>query len=148
MKASMFKGKFAITTLLLGSALLTGCGKAKEPWEVVYPVKGIVKYDGKPLDRAVITLIPQGEDIPDTVRPTASSKEDGTFEVGTYSTKDGAPEGKYKVIVLHYPIIGKKESPASGPNDLPVKYAKPETTDLIVDVAGPTELKPFELTRR
>ncbi len=148
MKASMFNGKLAITTLLLSGALLTGCGKAKEPWEVVYPAKGIVKYDGKPLDRAVITLIPQDPDIPDTVRPTASSKEDGTFEVGTYSKTDGAPEGKYKVIVLHYPIIGKKESPASGPNDLPRKYSKAETTDLIVEIAGPTEFKPLELTRR
>ena len=148
MNVSAIKGKLAITTLLLGSALLTGCGKAKEPWEVVYPAKGIVKYDGKPLDRAVITLIPQDPDIPETLRPTASTKEDGTFEVGTYSKSDGAPEGKYKVIVLHYPIIGKKESPASGPNDLPRKYSKPETTDLIVEVAGPTEFKPFELTRR
>jgi hypothetical protein len=148
MNASVLLRKTSITTLVLCSALLTGCGKTKESWEQVYPAKGIVNFGGKPVAGAVISLIPQDPEIPDTVRPTATAKEDGTFEIGTYSKADGAPEGKYKVLVLHYPVIGSKASPAAGPNDLPRKYSKAETTDLLVEVVAPnTEFQPLELKK-
>lgn len=137
-----------ITPLLLCGALLTGCGAAKEPWEEVYPAKGIVKFEGKPISGALISLIPQDSEFPNSVRPTATAKEDGTFEIGTYSKADGAPEGKYKVVVLHFPVVGSKASPAAGPNDLPRKYSKAETTDLIVEVVAPTtEFAPLELKK-
>lgn len=148
MNVSVLMRKPLIATLLLGSVLLTGCGKAKQPWEIVYPATGIVKFEGRPVAGAVISLIPQGSEVPDTVRPTATAKDDGTFEVGTYSKADGAPAGKYKVLVLHYPIVGRKESPNAGPNDLPKKYSKADTTDLIVEVAeSKTEFQPLELKR-
>lgn len=148
MNASVILRKPSIATLLLCNVLLTGCGTAKESWEQVYPAKGVVKLDGKPVPGAVVSLIPQDSEFPDTVRPTATAKEDGTFEVGTYSKADGAPEGKYKVLVQHYPVIGSKASPAAGPNDLPKKYSKAETTDLIVEVLAPnTEFEPLELKK-
>jgi hypothetical protein len=126
--------------LLLGLAgLLAGCGKGQQPWEKLHPAKGVVNYQGKPIAGAMITLIPQRDDYPETVRPTALSKEDGTFELG-------APEGEYKALVLHYPVVGSKESPAPGPNDLPRKYAKAETTDLTVTIdAGATDIPPLDL---
>jgi hypothetical protein len=125
--------------LLSMAGLIAGCGKAKQPWEKIYPAKGIVNYKGEPIAGALITLIPQEADYPETVRPTATSKEDGTFELG-------APAGEYKAIVLRYPVVGPKESPSPGPNDLPKKYAKAETTDLTFSIdAGNTEIPPFEL---
>jgi hypothetical protein len=93
-----------------------------------------VSYKGQPLAGAVITLIPQDSEIPSSVRPTATSQEDGSFELGTYSRTDGAPAGEYKALVLHYPVIGPKENPSPGRNNLPAKYAKVETTDLTVTV--------------
>lgn len=131
------KAMVAMLALLVGTAM--GCGKAKQPWEKVYPAKGVLNYKGAPLAGATITLIPEEADYPETVRPTATSQEDGTFEVG-------APAGEYKAIVLRYTVVGSKENPSPGPNDLPKKYAKAETTDLTVNIdASETEIPPLEL---
>jgi hypothetical protein len=125
---------------------LVGCGKSKQPWEVVHPVSGTVNYQGKPLSDARITLIPKDPEIPSSVRPTATSGEDGTFIVGTYSTDDGAPAGEYKVIVVRFPVIVTASNATSGPNNLPPKYSNASTTDLSVTVeAGANELSPLEL---
>ena len=139
--------RLAIAGLML-SGLLVGCGKAKEPWEVAYPTQGVIKYQGKPLANAQITLVPEDADFPDTVRPRGYTKEDGTFQLSTYSEGDGAPEGKYKVLAMRFPVVGPKESPSQAPNNLPRKYASPDTTDLKVEVqADKTELSPLELRR-
>lgn len=121
--------------VLLGvCASLPGCAKGKEPWEKVYRAKGVVKLDGKPAGGAMITLIPQDKKVPNSVRPTAIASWDGTFEIGTYGTGDGAPAGTFKVVVVRFPVVGSPQSPAPGPNDLPPKYATPDSTDLTVKV--------------
>lgn len=123
-----------------------GCGGGAKPWDKVYPAEGIVNFKGKPLAGAMITLIPLDSAFPNSVRPTATSKEDGTFELGTHSAADGAPAGEYKALVLHFPVVGSKESPSAGPNDLPAKYAKAETTDLKVTIEkNQTNIPPLEL---
>jgi hypothetical protein len=137
-----------LTICLLAGAGLCGCGEAKKPWETAYPAKGTITYDGKPLSGALIGLIPESTEVPDSVRPRATSKADGSFQIGTYLSTDGAPEGKYKVIVTHYPIVGPPENPTNGPNDLPAKYGRAETTDLILEVKAPaTDFAPLELQK-
>jgi hypothetical protein len=132
--------------VMSAAMLLVGCGQAQEPWEKVYPATGVVKYQGKPLAGAMITLIPEDASFPKTVRPTAVTDADGEFEIGTYSSGDGAPAGNYKVLVLHFPVEGSEEAPHAGPNDLPAKYAKAETTDLKVTIdEEETALPPLEL---
>lgn len=139
--------RLAVFSLML-SGLLVGCGKAKEPWEVAYPAQGVIKYEGKPLANAQITLVPENSEYPDTVRPRGYTKEDGTFQLSTYADGDGAPEGKYKVLAMRFPVVGSKENPSQGPNNLPRKYASPATTDLQVEIqAQKTELSPLELRR-
>lgn len=120
--------------VLVGAAMSAGCGKSKQPWETVYPAKGTVSYKGEPLAGAVITLIPQDSEFPSKVRPTATSEEDGSFTLTTFANSDGAPAGEYKALVLRYPVVGSKENPSAGPNNLPKKYSKAETTDLTVTV--------------
>lgn len=146
MIVNSFLTRIGIAAVLLGVLSITGCGKGKDPWEIVYPVKGQINFEGKPIEGAVLTLIPEDSKFPSSVRPTAISEPDGSFEVGTYKSGDGAPAGSYKVIALRYPVVGTKENPAPGPNDLPVKYSRPETTELKVQVdSAPTKLAPFEL---
>jgi hypothetical protein len=139
--------QFAFCAGLALAVLASGCAKEPpKPWEKVYPAKGTVKYKGKPLGGAMITLIPQDAAFPDSVRPSATTKDDGTFELGTYSRSDGAPAGAYKAVVLHFPVVGPKENPSPGPNDLPAKYARPESTDLTVQVSeSETDIQPLEL---
>lgn len=134
------------TLALFAAAVLGGCGKAPQPWETVYPASGVVRYQGQPLAGAMVTLIPEDKAFPNSVRPTAITDEDGGFEIGTFSTADGAPAGDYKVLVLHYPVVGDAENPHAGPNDLPAKYAKAETTDLKISIGEEeTEIPPLEL---
>lgn len=125
------------TFLVVVCGALVGCGGAKAPWEKVVPASGVVSIDGKPLSGAQITLIPEDNKFPSSVRPRGTSKDDGTFAISTYKAGDGAPAGSYKALVLHYPIVGSKESPNAGPNDLPKKYSKVETTDLVLKVDSP-----------
>lgn len=132
---------------LIISTVAVGCGKGKNPWDTVYPASGVVTYQGKPLVGAQITLIPEDSGVPSSVRPTATTDEDGSFHLGTYSKSDGAPAGSYKVLALHYPIVGSKENPSAGPNDLPKKYASQSTTDLKIEVT-PDGAEPAELTLR
>jgi hypothetical protein len=121
-----------------------GCSKAPAPWEQVYPASGTVLFKGKPLAGAVITLVPTDASFPSSVRPSATSKEDGSFALGTYSTADGAPATEYKALVLHYPVVGPKDNPSAGPNDLPRKYARAESTDLRIVVSPEnSELPPL-----
>lgn len=146
MKVGYFVRQMWAVQWLLVVVLLTGCGKAGQPWETAYPAEGVVKFGGQPLGGAQVTLIPEDSSIPDTVRPRGFTRPDGTFELSTYAENDGAPEGKYKVIAMRFPVRGTPESPSQGPNDLPVKYSKPETTDLQVEVTAPeTVLKTLEL---
>lgn len=146
MQSGVFSRSLYLGILFSVCSSLLGCGKGKEPWEKVYPVHGIVNLDGKPVGGASITLVPQDKAVPDSVRPTATSSWDGTFELGTYGTGDGAPAGIYKAVVVRFPVIGPPSSPAPGPNDLPAKYARPDTTDLSVQIKeGETDLPPLEL---
>ncbi len=132
--------------LLLVVSLLVGCGKGKQPWDTAYHAEGVIKIDGKPLAGAQVTLVPQDDSIPDTVRPRGFTDESGWFELSTYADGDGAPEGKYKVVAMRFPVIGSQDNPSQGPNDLPPKYARAETSDLEVEVTAPeTELKTLEL---
>ena len=142
MKSLGYWHPFGLVALVLVSGAIVGCGKAKQPWEKVVPASGIIVYEGKPLGGAQIMLIPEDEKVPASVRPSATSADDGTFQIGTYSHKDGAPEGGYKAVVLHYPVVGKKDNPSVGPNDLPAKYAKPTTTDLRVEVTAKNSSSP------
>ncbi|WP_010587575.1 hypothetical protein [Schlesneria paludicola] len=136
MKSLGFMRPYGLVALVLVGGSLPGCGKAKQPWEKVVPASGVIVYNGKPLAGAQILLIPEDEKFPSSVRPSATSGDDGTFQIGTYSHKDGAPEGGYKAVVLHYPVVGPKENPTVGANDLPAKYAKPTTTDLRVEITA------------
>lgn len=126
---------------------LTGCGGSNSaPWETVYPVAGTVTYQGKPVANADVMLFPQDDSFPATVRPRAKSGADGTFQVWTWQRGDGAPAGSYKVTVVHHEIVVSNGAMGAKPNDLPKKYASPDTTDWVVQIAEEeTTIPPFEL---
>jgi hypothetical protein len=119
-----------LTLLVFGS----GCGKSSKPWEKVYAVSGKVKYAGYPLGGALLTFFPRDKSVPVTVRPTATTEIDGSFELGTYSVDDGAPAGDYDVAVTWRPLINSGESVTPGPNQLPVRYSVPESSQLTVKI--------------
>jgi hypothetical protein len=64
----------------------------------------------------------------------------GLFKLSTYGQQDGAPPGRYKVIVAASgarevePGVLAPEPEGGFKSPVPVKYGNPETTDIVVQV--------------
>ena len=119
---------------------VAGCGGSRKP---VVSVRGQVMFRGKPANGALVVFNPVGQTDPKAVRPQGLVGSDGTFEVGTYGEKDGAPKGEYAVTVvwlIENPRTKKEWSP------LPTRYMAPDQSGLRVTIHdGPNELQPFQL---
>ncbi|MCZ2343705.1 MAG: hypothetical protein LC104_18205 [Bacteroidales bacterium] len=130
---------------VLTVAAVTGCGS-----DGTIPVKGSVQLDGKPLDKALVTL------IPDTGTPGAggfgATDDAGNFEIMTPQGNKGIFPGKYKVTVSKTALkkeVTKAETGETGLTDsdlnelVPPPYFNPETTTLNVTVEAdkPVDLK-------
>ena len=134
-----------IASLLASITVCCGCGGGK-PWDSVQAVTGVVTYKGNPVKDADLAFFPLDSEFPESVRPWAKSKENGEFVLSTYNNGDGAPSGRYKVTVVHHEVTLSRDTLTTKPNDLPKKYASPETTDLTIEVKnGETKLEPFDL---
>lgn len=105
-----------------------GCGSSDRL--PVIPVKGTVVYKGKPLSNAFVTFHPLNKQDPRLRAISATTNNSGAFELTTYNSHDGAPEGEYAVTVARFEVKGGNGSWEPGPNVLPSKYASPSTTDL------------------
>jgi len=121
-----------------------GCSKT-DNHVPVFPVTGTIKYQGKPINGAFVTLEPKA--IVDGVAGArATVQADGTFAVSTFNGGDGAPEGDYTLTVQWYKPIVRNNELVGGPNALPAKYASAKTSGLHVSVAaGENQLKPIAL---
>ncbi len=140
-------GLINLCTASLLLVFAAGCGSGKPDWEKVFPASGTVKFGGQPIPGAMVILVPKDQDVPDKVRPTGIADSTGYFELGTYSEADGAPEGDYDVLVTWRPLVDNGGSMSPGPNRLPERYSKAETSQLSVHIdADETELKPIDLT--
>jgi hypothetical protein len=75
--------------LLLGAV---GCGGG------LYPVRGKVTYkDGTPLTKGLVVFESSTRTPPITAR--GDIRADGSYELSTFKPADGAPAGKYRVLV-------------------------------------------------
>jgi hypothetical protein len=91
--------RYAPALLALAVALAsTGCGDDPNR-QKTYKVRGHVVYKGQPASGALAIFHPKTDDSMKAVRPTATVREDGSFDLTTYKDGDGAPEGEYHVLV-------------------------------------------------
>jgi hypothetical protein len=135
----------SVVMAFAGLLSLSGCsddGLAKR-----YPVSGKVTYKGQPLEKGMVSFIP---DAPDG-RSATGTIENGAFTMTTQETNDGVFPGKYSVtIASRTPDLvsaaakakAKKSTSAFIPQDfvaeanrnakntLPEKYSVPATTPL------------------
>ncbi|HEX8201053.1 MAG TPA: hypothetical protein VF590_11235 [Isosphaeraceae bacterium] len=132
----------------LATALLVGgCGR-DETHVPVFPVRGQVQFEGKPAPGALVVFHPL-EDAGDDIRPTARVEPDGSFRLSTFDKDDGAPVGEYTVTVEWQKLVTKGADTEVGPNVIPDRYAKAETSPLKATVGeAPNELPPLQLTAK
>jgi hypothetical protein len=138
-------------TLALGSVLAlvfvasSGCGKAETKTVPVFPVEGVITFKGQPMPGAFVTLHPKAPS-PDVPAPRANVGADGAFKLTTFAGGDGAPEGEYVLTVLWYKPVQQGTDIVAGPNVIPNKYTKAETSDKVIHItAGPNTLEPIRL---
>ncbi|HBI42350.1 MAG TPA: hypothetical protein DDY78_05750 [Planctomycetales bacterium] len=137
--------RFFTVCLIAATALAcASCGPAAKK---VFPVHGKVFFDGQPAKGAYVIFYPPADnkDFTKGDQPRAQVGDDGSFQISTYKTNDGAPAGKYAVTIYWEK---KSESGDDGAVAPLGKYAAAATTSLQAEVKeGPTELPPFQLTR-
>jgi hypothetical protein len=142
------KRKLAMLVLLPVLAGITGCGSSVDPDRLpVFPAKGQITFQGKSLNGAFVVLHPQGAKGSREARPRGHVTEDGKFSLSTYETNDGAPAGEYKVTVECRSLVKRPSGDiVAGPNVLPKKYSRPETSPVTLRIAeGDNSLSPIIL---
>lgn len=79
----------------LAWVLVSGCGGGSSGPELA-PVKGIVLYDGQPVEGCVVEFLKAGS----PTRSMGFTDESGQFELTSFAPGDGAPVGTNQVIVF------------------------------------------------
>ena len=131
----------------LAAALGTGGCERDEARAPVFPVHGQVRFKGQPTPGAFVVFHPLEDAGDEPVRPTGLVAPDGSFLLTTYDKDDGAPPGEYAVTVEWRKLVTKGEDAEAGPNLIPDRYGKTETTPLKVTVAEePNDLPTLEVT--
>jgi hypothetical protein len=135
--------------LLAGTILLPACSNSLEDHPPLYPVKGKVILDGKPMTSGTIIFEYSGDgaDAPKgsgggPFRVTSKIK-DGTFNLIGYAGSEGMPAGNYKVGISA--TQGRSEDnlfgrevvlPKKGKSAVSVsRYADPKTSGLTSQVS-------------
>ncbi len=129
-------------------ALLAFAGCAKDDKVKLYPVKGKVIVDGKPVEGALLTMYAKSSEPKLQQAVTATTKSDGSYAVGTYEPEDGAPAGEYTVTIFHFPPDAQAIMMRTGvvPNLLPAQYSDPMKSSLTIEVKEQAnEIAPFKL---
>jgi len=138
--------------------LCFGCGNAGRPSLV--PVTGTVYLDGKPVDGAEISFVPESTAVPGYGRPSrGTTDQSGKFSPGTYQTADGLPLGTFKVIVTKQENLNAQGQPVAMENEealpeqhrirwlIPKMYSQTETSGLTAEVT-PNGMTPSEFQLR
>jgi hypothetical protein len=133
-------------------ALCCSCNSSRR----LYPVHGYVLVNGEPAEGARIMFHPV-DDAPGPVailRPSAPVEADGSFRLGSYKPKDGAPVGEYLITIDWLPPgftreqAREYEAKQINPDKLAGRYAKAKTSGLRATVKeGSNELEAFQLKR-
>src|SRR5688572_23532437 len=107
---------------------LAGCdGSAR-----LHPVRGTVTLeDGTPLTKGMVIFESiDAAAVPVTAR--GEIKSDGTYQLGTHQTGDGAPAGKYRVRINPMDLSEVPDEEKKLPYD--IRYLKSETSGLEYEV--------------
>lgn len=142
--------------LLIAPLLLIGCGGGDGP-PATYAVKGVVTFEGKPLEGANVVLVPKD---PTAKSAGALTDKEGNFAVKTFwnpeNQLNGALPGDYGIAVTK--LEQRETPPDMKPEDvmamhmklgppksvLPTKYSVPATSGLKVTV-GNSSPEPLKL---
>ena len=129
-----------LSLLLLSS--LVGCGPKKAE---LFPVRGELFYQGKAPQGAIVQFRPvTNADKPwPSGYPRGEVQADGSFDIGTETSNDGAPAGDYIITVTWIVAPPGSDDPESATVDqMQGKYRDPSKSTLKATVSPPKTLLP------
>lgn len=125
-----------------------GCSSGEVPAVPVFPTTGRVVFEGRPAAGAFLTFHPKS-DGGRTSPSTATAGTDGAFSLTTETKDDGAPAGEYAVTVTWSPPVKRGGELVAGPDLIPKRYGRVETTPLRATIAETANaLEPFEIVKK
>jgi hypothetical protein len=125
---STFVRRLALVAALAVSLYATGCGSGPR----TYPVTGRVTMNGQPITSGSVQFVAvEGANY----EPVSDIGADGTYRLVTLE-KEGAPLGKYKVLVRSVAPSDPKDPYSIPKSTIPEKYAKVDETDLVMEVVS------------
>jgi len=130
--------------------LLCSCGEKVPDRKETFPVTGEVYVDGQPAAQLKVGCY----DVNgiDSESPTVSSgmtDEQGKFEISTYASGDGVPEGEY-VLTFLWGKLNLISKSYGGPDKLKGRYLDPQKSKhrFKVEAGKPTDLGRIELSTK
>jgi hypothetical protein len=134
-----------------------GCGGGTNEGRLdVFPASGKVLIQSQPASGVLVVLHP-AEGSPAAqkgVKPSATTKADGTFQLSSYEQNDGAPPGEYSATIQWFqssaaPANGRPALPAGfvPPSDrFQGKFKDPRNSPWKMTISeGENDLKPIEI---
>ena len=137
-----------IPTILL-VLLFCSCDSRDPNWKETHPAAGEVYVDGQPAAMLRVTCTNvNGMDTENPTLSSATTDEQGKFEISTYERGDGLPEGEYVLTFMWGELSAIKGY--VGPDKLKEKYLDPEKSEhkFTVVPGEPTELGRIDLTTK
>jgi hypothetical protein len=138
----------AIPAVLL--LLFCSCGKEDSSRKQTFPVKGEVYVDGSPAESLQVTCHDvEGLDRENPTHSSAFTDKEGKFEISTYESADGVPEGEYKLTFV-WGKMNMVSMTYGGPDKLNGRYADPAASQhpVTVEKGKRTDLGRIELTTK
>ncbi|HAH47385.1 hypothetical protein [Gimesia sp.] len=132
--------------------MFSACGSVEEPHtKETFPVTGKITVDGQEPGSPIKITCHKLDEI-DTEHPTISGSQtanDGTFEISTYTSGDGMPEGEYALTFL-WGKMNMMSRSYGGPDKLKKRYTNPEKSEIkfTVEPGKPVDLGVIELTTK
>ncbi len=136
--------RILLLTLFAWGLLLSGC--KDDGTRKTYPVTGTLTINGKPAEAGVLVYLhpqyPEQDRYP--IHPKGETDANGAFQITTYRTNDGAPEGDYLITIDFPQRIGM--SPHFGGDLFNGAFANKESNKSRPEFQLKVEKKPNTLT--
>jgi hypothetical protein len=145
-------GRLSACLLAAMSLAAASCSEDEPYRKPTVPVRGIVTIDGKVPDTAVQVQFHslQGMDAEHPTMSQTETKPDGSFEVSTYESGDGVPEGDY-ALTFSWQKFDLFSRSYTGPDKLSGRYKDPKKSEFKVtvkDADEPIDLGEIKLTTK
>jgi len=134
-------GRLLLSTVALG--LLVGCSTSESP----QPVRGQILSSNRPLVEALVVFHPQFAVPAGQPKPLGITDAEGRFQLTTLGSNDGAFPGSYRITVeQRQERLSGEEIVRDGPNLLPARYAKSQSTPFEFTVtSGENTVSPLNI---